>query len=179
MPWRFTNLLKKLLKIMSRLFNVLCSFLLMSLTACTASNPKPYIPATSSVEQAPSPNHNKISKTTHISHHEIQGQASWYALTAHGMRTESGEIYDLYGLTAAHASLPFSTPISVTHLQTGEQVIVTVNDRLSEQSEQNVLVKLSYQAAHQIGLLKYPSAQVKIQSLPRNHLFPSRLEKRE
>ena len=169
MPWQFINLLKKLLEIMSKLFNCICILLCLTSAACTTSVSKPDV-SPPLVRQQPA-HHESPRMITTNDLNEGQGKALWYALSAHGMRTTSGEIYDLYGLTAAHASLPLFTPIRVTHLQTGAQVIVTVNDRLLEP---NVLVKLSYQAAQQIGLLTYPSSPVAIQRLSK-----IRTEKRE
>ena len=57
------------------------------------------------------------------------GQASWYGPGFHGRLTASGEIYDMYDLTAAHRVLPFGTTLRVTDLVSGRTVIVRINDR--------------------------------------------------
>ncbi|MCK9395633.1 MAG: septal ring lytic transglycosylase RlpA family lipoprotein, partial [Methylobacter sp.] len=43
-----------------------------------------------------------------------QGIASWYGPRFHGKKTASGEIYDMYGMTAAHKTLPISSYARVT-----------------------------------------------------------------
>ena len=53
--------------------------------------------------------------------------ASWYGPGFHGQPTASGEIYDAYGYTAAHKTLPLGTEITVTYA--GRSVDVVVNDR--------------------------------------------------
>jgi len=83
--------------------------------------------------------------------YHAQGNAIWYPRSQHGAKTASGEIYDLYGLTAAHATLPFWSRVEVTNLRTGRRVIVTINDRLYNH---NSLIKLSFWAARHIGLTR-------------------------
>lgn len=60
---------------------------------------------------------------------KLSGPASWYGPRHHGNKTASGQIFDRYGLTAAHPYLPFGTKITVTARKTGRQVVVTINDR--------------------------------------------------
>ena len=55
--------------------------------------------------------------------------ASWYGPGFHGRTTANGEVYDQWGLTTAHKSLPFGTTVRVTNPNTGASVIVRVNDR--------------------------------------------------
>ena len=57
------------------------------------------------------------------------GLASWYGEPHHGRRTASGEIYDMYQLTAAHPTIPFGTRVLVTNLQNDRFVEVRINDR--------------------------------------------------
>jgi rare lipoprotein A len=35
-----------------------------------------------------------------------EGTASWYGTKFHGQNTANGEVYDLYGMSAAHKTLP-------------------------------------------------------------------------
>lgn len=58
-----------------------------------------------------------------------RGLASWYGKPFHGRRTASGEVYDMYGLTAAHRALPLGTTVEVRHLENGRSVVVRINDR--------------------------------------------------
>lgn len=57
------------------------------------------------------------------------GPASWYGKEYDGKATASGEPFDMYDLTAAHATLPLGTLVRVTNLSNGKTVIVRVNDR--------------------------------------------------
>eukprot|EP01035_Chromulina_nebulosa_P007096 gene7096-9563_t len=57
------------------------------------------------------------------------GLASWYGSAFHGRVTANGEIYDQFALTAAHPTFPLPSYARVTNLDTGDSVIVRVNDR--------------------------------------------------
>ena len=61
-------------------------------------------------------------------YHE-RGVASWYGPDFHGLRTATGERYDMFAMTAAHKTLPFGTRLLVTDLKTRRSVTVIVNDR--------------------------------------------------
>ncbi len=60
---------------------------------------------------------------------QLEGTASWYGPYFHGRLTATGETFDQTELTAAHPSLPFDTYLTVTNSETGNAVIVRVNDR--------------------------------------------------
>ncbi len=53
--------------------------------------------------------------------------ASWYGPGFDGQITASGEVFDAYGYTAAHNTLPLGTEITVSYA--GRSVDVVVNDR--------------------------------------------------
>src|ERR1700719_177233 len=57
------------------------------------------------------------------------GTASWYGQIFHGKPTASGELYDMYDMTAAHLKLPMGSYVRVTNLRNGKVVVVRVNDR--------------------------------------------------
>jgi hypothetical protein len=57
------------------------------------------------------------------------GIASWYGPGFHGRMAASGEIYNMYDMTAAHRTLPLQTLVRVVHQRTGNSVIVRINDR--------------------------------------------------
>jgi rare lipoprotein A len=57
------------------------------------------------------------------------GWASWYGALFHGKETASGEIYDMFQLTAAHPELPLGSFVRVTNLNNRRSVIVRINDR--------------------------------------------------
>jgi peptidoglycan lytic transglycosylase len=57
------------------------------------------------------------------------GTASWYGQDFEGKPTASGEPYNMYGLTAAHPTLPLGTYVKVTNLRNRRAVVVRINDR--------------------------------------------------
>ena len=73
---------------------------------------------------------------------------SWYGSYFHGRTTANGEIYNMYGLTAAHKTLPFNTKLLVCY---DGCALVRVNDRGPYLGGRQL--DLSYAAAEQIGLL--------------------------
>ncbi len=89
------------------------------------------------------------------------GIASWYGSEFHGRRTSSGEIYDQYGLTAAHRSLPFGTKVKVTFLRTEKSIEVIINDRGPLKRER--IIDLSRAAAEAIGLKPYGIGLVRVE----------------
>ncbi|MEK7376062.1 MAG: septal ring lytic transglycosylase RlpA family protein [Candidatus Margulisiibacteriota bacterium] len=91
------------------------------------------------------------------------GRASWYGGIFHGRRTSSGERYNMYGLTAAHRTLPFGTTVLVTRLDNYKSVAVRITDRGPYLGGR--IIDLSRSAAEQLGMLKRGIAQVKIEVL--------------
>lgn len=57
------------------------------------------------------------------------GKASWYGSSFHGRLTANGEVYDMFGLSAAHPTFPLPSYARVTNLETGASLMVRVNDR--------------------------------------------------
>jgi rare lipoprotein A len=92
-----------------------------------------------------------------------RGVASWYGRRFHGQRTASGEIYDMYAMTAAHPTLPIPSYVRVTNLANARSVVVRVNDRGPFHRER--VIDLSYAAAFKLGLLQAGSAQVELESI--------------
>ncbi|PPK72791.1 rare lipoprotein A [Methylobacter tundripaludum] len=92
-----------------------------------------------------------------------QGIASWYGPKFHGKKTASGEIYDMYAMTAAHKTLPISSYARVTNLENQRSVIVRINDRGPFQG--NRLMDLSYAAAKKLDLHQAGSAAVEIKAI--------------
>jgi len=91
------------------------------------------------------------------------GIASWYGKRYHGQATASGETYDMFGMTAAHPTLPIPSYVRVTSLKTGHSVVVRVNDRGPFHSDR--LIDLSYTAAYKLGILSYGSSMVEVESI--------------
>ena len=59
----------------------------------------------------------------------ITGVSSYYGTDFHGKLTANGEVYDMYGLTAAHKTLPLNTTVRVTNLANNKSLILRINDR--------------------------------------------------
>ena len=95
------------------------------------------------------------------------GEASWYGKAHHGHRTASGEIFDMYRLTAAHPSLPFGSRVRVTNLRNGRSVEVRVNDRGPIAAGR--IIDLSYAAARDLVAVADGTIPVRIRllSVPR------------
>lgn len=108
------------------------------------------------------------SKHTHTSHHiahhhdgyhpysethadgSISGTASLYSTKLHGRRTASGEVYDMFELTAAHRTLPLMSYVEVTNLENNQTVIVQITDRGPFRGHH--LIDLSTAAGEELGL---------------------------
>ena len=80
----------------------------------------------------------------------VVGIASFYGKEFHGRKTASGEVYDMYKLTAAHRTLPFGTKVKVVNLLNGRSVTVRINDRGPFKKER--VIDLSFEAARRIGI---------------------------
>lgn len=93
------------------------------------------------------------------------GMASYYGKEFNGRRTASGEIYDMYDMTAAHRSLPFGTRVRATNLGNGRSVVVRINDR--GPWARGRILDLSYAAAQKLGMIGPGQARVKIEVLGR------------
>ncbi|HIV71209.1 MAG TPA: septal ring lytic transglycosylase RlpA family protein [Candidatus Aquabacterium excrementipullorum] len=92
-----------------------------------------------------------------------RGTASWYGTKFHGRRTASGEVYSMYGMTAAHRTLPIPSYARVRDVRTGKEVIVRINDRGPFHSSR--VIDLSYTAATKLDMLGRGSTEVEIERL--------------
>ncbi|MDC8760614.1 septal ring lytic transglycosylase RlpA family protein [Janthinobacterium fluminis] len=92
-----------------------------------------------------------------------RGIGSWYGKKFHGQRTSSGELYDMYKMTAAHPTLPIPSFVRLTSIVSGKQVIVRVNDRGPFHA--NRVIDVSYTAALKLGLLGKGSHELDIELL--------------
>jgi rare lipoprotein A len=99
-----------------------------------------------------------------------RGVASWYGRKFHGQKTSSGELYDMYGMSAAHPTLPIPSYVRVTNLSNGRTVVVRVNDRGPFLSER--VIDLSYTAALKLGYVGQGSTQVEIEQVRANSVLP-------
>ena len=92
-----------------------------------------------------------------------RGVASWYGPTFHGGNTSSGEPYDMYGMTAAHKTLPLPCYARVTNLRNGKSIVVRINDRGPFVA--NRLIDLSYTAAAKLDMIREGTTLVEVRAL--------------
>ncbi|MBG6598320.1 septal ring lytic transglycosylase RlpA family protein [Pseudomonas aeruginosa] len=95
--------------------------------------------------------------------YRMVGTASWYGTKFHGQATANGETYDLYGMTAAHKTLPLPSYVRVTNLDNGKSVIVRVNDRGPFYSAR--VIDRSFAAAKKLGYAETGTARVKVEGI--------------
>ncbi len=93
--------------------------------------------------------------------YKMRGIGSWYGRKFHGQKTSSGEIYDMYGMTAAHPTLPIPSYVRVSNPANGKSVVVRVNDRGPFHSGR--LIDLSWTAAWKLGYIGEGSTLVDVE----------------
>lgn len=108
------------------------------------------------------------------SNYRERGYASWYGKKFHGHQTSNGEIYDMYGMTAAHKTLPIPSYVRVTNLDNNRQVVVRVNDRGPFHSGR--IIDLSYAAAYRLGFADRGTAPVEVEIIVPGDQPPSPLK---
>ena len=92
--------------------------------------------------------------------HTLAGLASYYW---QGQKTATGEVFDKRALTAAHKTLPFGTKVRVTRVDTGESVVVRINDR--GPFKPGRVIDLSERAAEEIRMTGHGIMPVKLEVL--------------
>ena len=80
------------------------------------------------------------------------GIASWYGPGFDGNLTANGEVYDMYGISAAHKTLPFGTIVRVVEIETGRSIVVRINDR--GPFIEGRIIDLSKGAAEKLGIVE-------------------------
>ena len=100
---------------------------------------------------------------TTLSEYKKQGVASWYGRRYHGNQTASGEVYDMYAMTAAHPTLPLPSYVRVTNVQNGKTIVVRVNDRGPFLADR--IIDLSYTAAHKLDIITNGRGMVEVESI--------------
>ena len=91
---------------------------------------------------------------------------SWYGPAFNGKRTASGEVYDMYAMTAAHKTFPFGTKLKLTNVENARAVEVTVNDRGPFVSGRDI--DLSKAAAMKLGIISLGTGRVYMEILGRD-----------
>lgn len=95
--------------------------------------------------------------------YRAKGVATWYGRRYHGNKTSSGELYDMYGMTAAHPTLPIPSYVRVSNPDNGRSVVVRVNDRGPFHKDR--LIDLSYAAAYKLRLTDQGSGLVEVEAI--------------
>ena len=91
---------------------------------------------------------------------ELKGVSSWYGPNFHGELTANGEVYDMYGVTAAHKTLTLGTVVRVTNLDNGKSLILRINDRGPYVDGR--ILDCSFGAAKKLGFHEQGTANVEI-----------------
>lgn len=105
-----------------------------------------------------------IGGSINLSAWEQTGVASWYGGIFQGRQTANGEVYDTWGYTCAHKSLPFGTILEVTNLSNNLTVRVRVNDRGPFVDDR--IIDLTYAAARDLDMIRDGTAEVRIFTEP-------------
>lgn len=105
----------------------------------------------------------RYTPATEYQPYKERGVASWYGKRYHGQKTSSGEVYDMYGMSAAHPTLPLPSYARVTNPENGRSVVVRINDR--GPFHDNRLIDLSYAAAYKLRLLDSGSGEVIVEAI--------------
>ena len=99
-----------------------------------------------------------------------QGIASWYGPGFHGKKTATGEIFDMYAMTAAHKTLPIPSYAQITNLENHRSIIVRINDRGPYVGDREL--DLSYAAAKNLDMEEDGTGAVEIKALSPSQALP-------
>lgn len=109
-----------------------------------------------------SSNNKKTKKSTKTNHKKQEiGISSYYGTQFHGNLTANGEVFDMYGVTAAHKILPLGTVARVTNLENDKSIILRINDRGPYIGGR--ILDCSYGAALKLDFVTNGTAKVKIE----------------
>ena len=152
----------------------LITFIIILILASCSSAPRygraagalKYKKATSASSKKSKPKNKAIfidpkTVNTNVKHKKrMVGISSFYAEDFHGKLTANGEVYDMYGLTAAHKTLPLNTVARVTNLENGKSLILRINDR--GPYIQGRMLDCSYGAAKKLDFIKQGKTKVQV-----------------
>ena len=147
--------------------SIVSLFILMFHTGCstvdTSSRPSQAPPS-----QPGSPKPYKVmgkwyQPRAHAHGFRQKGIASWYGKKFHGRKTANGEVYNMYGISAAHKTLPFNTVVRTRNLDNGKVLDIRINDR--GPFVHGRVIDLSYGAAKALGVVGPGTAKVEITAL--------------
>jgi rare lipoprotein A len=99
-----------------------------------------------------------------------QGVASWYGPGFHGKKTATGEIFDMYAMTAAHKTLPIPCYAQITNLENHRSIIVRINDRGPFVGNREL--DLSYAAAKNLDMEQDGTGTIEIKTISSSQALP-------
>ena len=160
-------------KISPFLIIVVCGLVLLYLHGCTRVRPLPgpaKPPTKAPAKKTEKPRPYKVmgkwyQPLPHARGFKQKGIASWYGKKFHGRKTSNGEIYNMYGVTAAHKTLPLGTYVRVRNLKNNKKIDVRINDR--GPFVRGRIIDLSYGAAKKMGIVGAGTAPVEVTALGR------------
>lgn len=91
------------------------------------------------------------------------GISSYYAEKFHGKRTANGEVYDMYGISGAHQTLPLNSIVKVTNLENNKELVIKITDRGPFVKDR--IFDCSYGAAVKLEFISKGTAIVKVEVL--------------
>lgn len=158
----------------------------MAVAGCASLNPFPKrIPSTppSDTQTKPSVKYDRKTRPYTVlgtTYYPLQtaegydeiGMASWYGKDFHGNKTANGQIYNMYGISAAHKTLPLGTQVKVTNLENNRSVILTINDR--GPFVHGRILDLSYGAAKWLDTVERGVAKVRITAISSGPIIASK-----
>ena len=103
------------------------------------------------------------------------GYGSWYGKQFHGKKTSTGEIYNMYEMSAAHTTMELPSYARVTNLENGKSVIVRVNDRAP--FLHCCVIDLPYAAATKLGYAGKGTARVRVERITRAQIASGKWKK--
>jgi peptidoglycan lytic transglycosylase len=130
------------------------------LTGCGAGAPPPVPPGAPRPYQIQGKWYRPMARADNFTQ---RGKASWYGKKFHGRKTANGEVYNMYGLSAAHKTLPLGTWVRVKNLDNGTRLDVRINDRGPFVAGR--VIDLSYGAAKKLGVVGPGTARVHLTAL--------------
>ena len=137
--------------------------IIISSTFFNCSNAPRYYKSDHKVVNKTSKKGSKSGKENRSKGHRkiIKGISSFYAEDFHGKLTANGEVYDMYGLTAAHKTMPLNTICRVTNLENDKSLILRINDR--GPYIKGRILDCSYGAAKKLDFINQGTTKVKIE----------------
>ena len=153
------------MKLLGRLVNkkliIFNSFLIFLFLSNCTSSPR-YSRSNGLMNKNISKAYKKKGGGSKVRHRKIiKGISSFYAEDFHGKLTANGEVYDMYGLTAAHKTMPLNTICRVTNLENDKSLILRINDR--GPYIKGRILDCSYGAAKKLDFINQGTTMVKIE----------------